>query len=251
MPIQASFPKVADQILNYNKNIVDILTKINSIATTTDPTVSLQIFNENGVLKSYNVPSVNSLKSEIDRLNNNINSMYSIDTTGSLIQTSPNNFKRVITVDLNREPNPIQNLGSVNTFKSTPNWFFDSMLNPMLNVEFDLSGQIEDNVRKVQVRRYIVDFNKDTAGNYTNLAQSALNSFNSLFRGKIDIMKTFETKELFGKLDEMGIIYTVDNNPSPEKIEKLKKSIEKRDLRIKQMVEDYNSGKFDEVIKSL
>ena len=187
MPIQASFPKVADQILNYNKNIVDILTKINSIATTTDPTVSLQIFNENGVLKTYNVPSVNSLKSEIDRLNNNINSMYSIDTTGSLIQTSPNNFKRVITVDLNREPNPIQNLGSVNTFKSTPNWFFDSMLNPMLNVEFDLSGQIEDNVRKVQVRRYIVDFNKDTAGNYTNLAQSALNSFNSLFRGNSSI----------------------------------------------------------------
>ena len=187
MPIQSSFPKVADQILNYNKNIVDILTKINSIATTTDPTVSLQIFNENGVLKSYNVPSVNSLKSEIDRLNNNINSMYSIDTTGSLIQTSPNNFKRVITVDLNREPNPIQNLGSVNTFKSTPNWFFDSMLNPMLNVEFDLSGQIEDNVRKVQFRRYIVDFNKDTSGNYTNLGQSALNSFNTLFRGNSSI----------------------------------------------------------------
>jgi hypothetical protein len=64
-------------------------------------------------------------------------------------------------------------------------------------------------------------------------------------------MKKIETKELFGKLDEMGISYTVDNNPSPEKIEKLKKSIEKRDLRIKQMVEDYNSGKFDEVIKSL
>jgi hypothetical protein len=187
MPIQASFPKVADQILNYNKNIVDILTKINSIATTTDPTVSLQIFNENGVLKSYNVPSVNSLKSEIDRLNNNINSMYSIDTTGSLIQTSPNNFKRVITVDLNREPNPIQNLGSVNNFKSTPNWFFDSMLNPMLNVEFDLSGQIEDNVRKVQFRRYIVDFNKDSAGNFTNLGQSALNSFNTLFRGNSSI----------------------------------------------------------------
>ena len=187
MPIQASFPKVADQILNYNKNIVDILTKINSIATTTDPTVSLQIFNENGVLKSYNVPSVNSLKSEIDRLNNNINSMYSIDTTGSLIQTSPNNFKKVITVDLNREPNPISSLGSVNTFVATPNWFFDSMLNPMLNVEFNLSGQVEDNVRKVQIRRYIVDFSKDTAGNFTNLGQSALNSFNTLFRGNSSI----------------------------------------------------------------
>lgn len=187
MPIQASFPKVADQILNFNKNIVDILSKINTIATTTDPTISLQILNENGVLKNYNIPSVNSLKSEIDRLNNNINSMYSIDTTGSLIQTSPNNFKKVITVDLNREPNPISSLGSVNTFIATPNWFFDSMLNPMLNVEFNLSGQVEDNVRKVQVRRYIVDFSKDTAGNFTNLGQSALNSFNSLFRGNSSI----------------------------------------------------------------
>ena len=187
MPIQSSFPKVADQILNFNKNIVDILTKINTIATTTDPTISLQILNENGVLKNYNIPSVNSLKSEIDRLNNNINSMYSIDTTGSLIQTSPNNFKKVITVDLNREPNAISSLGSVSTFVASPNWFFDSMLNPMLNVEFDLSGQVEDNVRKIQFRRYIVDFSKDTAGNFTNLGQSALNSFNNLFRGNSSI----------------------------------------------------------------
>ena len=99
--IQSSFPKVADQILNFNKNIVDILTKINTLTTTTDPSVSLQIFNDNGVLKTFNMPSINSLKSEIDRLNNNINSLYSIDTTGSMIQTSPNTFKKVITVDLN------------------------------------------------------------------------------------------------------------------------------------------------------
>ena len=64
-------------------------------------------------------------------------------------------------------------------------------------------------------------------------------------------MKTFETKEFLNELDKMGVVYAIDSNPSPEKIERLKKSIEKRDLRIKQMVEDYNSGKFDEVIKSL
>ena len=64
-------------------------------------------------------------------------------------------------------------------------------------------------------------------------------------------MKTFETKEFLNELDKMGVVYPIDSNPSPEKIERLKKSIEKRDLRIKQMVEDYNSGKFDEVIKSL
>ena len=190
MAIQSSFPKVADQVISFNKNIVDILTKINSVTTTTEPSVNVQIFDDNGVLRNFAIPSVNSLKSEIDRLNNNINSLYSIDTTGSLIQTSPNNFKKLITVDLNREPAPIANLGTVNSFKATNNWFFDSMLNPMLSVEIDLSGQVEDNVRKVQVRRYIVDFAKDANGTITNTGQAALNSFNQLFRNTSNIIIT-------------------------------------------------------------
>lgn len=190
MAIQSSFPKVADQVISFNKNIVDILTKINSVTTTTEPSVNVQIFDDNGVLRNFAIPSVNSLKSEIDRLNNNINSLYSIDTTGSLIQTSPNNFKKLITVDLNREPAPIASLGTVNSFKATNNWFFDSMLNPMLSVEIDLSGQVEDNVRKVQIRRYIVDFAKDANGTITNTGQAALNSFNQLFRNTSNIVIT-------------------------------------------------------------
>jgi hypothetical protein len=187
MAISSSFPKVADQILSFNKNIIDILSKINTLTTTTEPSVNLQVYNENGVMKSFNIPSINSLKAEIDRLNNNINSLYSIDITGSMIQTSPNTFKKVITVDLNREPGTISSLGEITTFKSKPNWFFDSMLNPMINIEIDLSGQIEDNVRKVFTRRYIVDFAKDSSGNLTSLGQSALNSFNTLFRGNSTI----------------------------------------------------------------
>ena len=65
------------------------------------------------------------------------------------------------------------------------------------------------------------------------------------------VMKTFETKEFIKELDKMGVVYTIDSNPSPEKIERIKKSIERRDERLKQMVEDYRSGKFDDVIKSL
>ena len=190
MAIQSSFPKVADQVISFNKNIVDILTKINSVTTTTEPSVNVQIFDDNGVLRNFSIPSVTSLKAEIDRLNNNINSLYSIDTTGSLIQTSPNNFKKLITVDLNREPAPIASLGTVNSFKATNNWFFDSMLNPMLSVEMDLSGQVEDNVRKVQIRRYIVDFAKDANGTITNTGQAALNAFNQLFRSNSSIVIT-------------------------------------------------------------
>lgn len=191
MAIQSSFPKVADQVLTFNKNVVEILSKINSLVATTDSSSSLQITDESGVIRTFTLPSFNSLKADIDRLNNNINSLYSIDAAGALIATdNTNRFKKIITVDLNREPGDITSLGIVTQFKSSPNWFFDSLLDPMLSVEFDLSGQIENNVRKCQVRRYMVDFARDVDGNLTNLGQSALNSFNSNFVGNSNIVVT-------------------------------------------------------------
>jgi hypothetical protein len=189
MAIQSSFPRVADQVINFNKNIVDILSKLDSLTKTEDSTVSFQIFDNNGVLRNFTLPSFTSLKSEIDRLNNNINSLYSIDATGSMIQpSSQNKFKKIITVDLNREPLPVDSLGTFETFKSTPNWFFDSLMDPMISVEVDLSSEIEDNVRKCQVRRFIVDFAKNVDGTLTPLGQSALNSFNDRFRNNANIV---------------------------------------------------------------
>ncbi len=191
MAVQSSFPKVADQILTFNKNVVEILSKINTIVISPESSTNVQITDESGVLRSFTLPSFSSLKADIDRLNNNINSLYSIDAAGALIATdNVNSFKKIITVDLNREPIEVTSLGIVNQFKSSPNWFFDSLLDPLLSVEFDLSGQIEDNVRKCQVRRYIVEFARDVDGNLTNLGQSALNSFNTNFVGNSNIVVT-------------------------------------------------------------
>ena len=188
MAIQSSFASVAEQVASFNTNIVEILSKINSLSTTTNPSVEVRIFDSNGVLNTYSLPSFTYLKSEIERLNNSINSLYSIDTTGALIQTtSQNQFKKIITVDLNREPNPITELNVVREFKTEKNWFFDGLLNPILKIEFDLSDKIENNVRKCLIRRYILDFSRNPDGSFTSLGQSALESFNRLFREKIDI----------------------------------------------------------------
>lgn len=187
--VQSSFPKVADQILNFNKNVIETLSKITSLTTTSDSTISLQLYDENGVLRSFTLPSFTSLKADIDRLNNNINSLYGIDSVGSIIQTSSQNkFKKIITVDLNRDPVPVSSLGLVSNFKSSPNWFFDSLMDPMVSVEVDLSGKIENNVRKCLVRRYIIDFDKNGDKSLTTFGQSALNSFNQLFGGNPDIL---------------------------------------------------------------
>jgi hypothetical protein len=188
MAIQSSFATVAEQIASFNSNIVEVLSKINSLSTTTNPSVEVRIFDTNGVLNTYSLPSFTFLKSEIERLNNSINSLYSIDTTGALIQTtSQNQFKKIITVDLNREPNPVSELETVREFKTEKNWIFDGLLNPILKIEFDLTDKIENNVRKCLIRRYIIDFVKDADGNLTTLGQSALNSYNQLYREKVDI----------------------------------------------------------------
>ena len=191
MPIQSSFPTVADQVISSNKNIIEILGQINSLVTTEDSSVNIKIYDENGVLRTFAVPSFNSLKGEIDRLNNNINSLYSIDAAGAMIATSnQNKYKKIITVDLNREPNAVGAIGSVTKFKAVNNWFFDGLMSPIISVELDLTGKVENNVRKIQSRRYIVNFAKDATGALTSLGQSALNSFNTLFRGSSSILIT-------------------------------------------------------------
>ena len=70
MPIKSSYPVVADQIVAYNKNVLEILSKINSLATTQEPSVEVRIFDMDGVIKTYNLPSFTYLKSEIERINN-------------------------------------------------------------------------------------------------------------------------------------------------------------------------------------
>lgn len=189
MAINSSFPRIADQVLLLNKNMVETLSKISSLTTTKDSTVSITIYDENGVLRNFTLPSFSSLKNDIDRLNNNINSLYSIDAQGSMIQTSSQNqWKKIITVDLNRDPNPISSIGEISSFKSSPNWFFDSLMDPMISIELDLSDKIEDNVRKCLSRRYIIDFEKNADGSFTLNAQSALNSFNQLFKDNSNII---------------------------------------------------------------
>ena len=188
MSARSSFPAVAEQIITYNKNLTEILSKINALQTTTEPVINVQIVDASGVITQYSLPSFSYLKGEIDRLSNNINSLYNLNTSGALVsESSGNKFKKVITIDLNKEPSPISELQVITTFKSSKNWIFDGLMNPMLSVELDLSGKIEDNVRKCLVRRYIVDFAIDAAGNLTPLGQSALNSFNTKWNGKSNI----------------------------------------------------------------
>lgn len=191
MAIQSSYTSVAEQVINFNNNVVNLLSNINTLITSSEPAITINITDQSGVARQFSLPSFGFLKSEIDRLNNNINSIYSINDAGALIQPSNGTrFRKVVTVDLNREPNDVNNLNLLSTFVQRKNWFFDSLMNPQIFVELDLSNKIENNVRKILCRRYIPDFAKDPSGGFTPLGQAALNSFNLTFRNKNNF--TFE-----------------------------------------------------------
>ena len=183
MAIQYSFGKVAEQIVTFNNNLVETLSKLNQLVTSTEQSLIVNITDQAGIVRQFSVPSIGFLKSEIDRLNNNINSMYNIDSGGALIQPSTSNkFRKVVSVDLNKEPSDIPSLNTFSSFVSGKNWFFEGLMNPQIFVEIDLSGKVEDNVRKVLSRRYIVEFEKDANGVRTGLGEAALSGFNRLYK---------------------------------------------------------------------
>lgn len=188
MAIQYSFSKVAEQIVTFNSNLVDTLSKINQLVTSTEQSLIVNITDQSGIVRQFSLPSIGFLKAEIDRLNNNINAIYNIDGGGSLIQpTTSNNFRKVVTVDLNKEPADLSSLNAVSNFYSAKNWFFEGMMNPQIFVELDLTGKIENNVRKVLSRRYIVQFQTDSNGVRTSNGESALSAFNRNYKGNTSI----------------------------------------------------------------
>tara|TARA_R110000772_G_scaffold20466_2_gene56722 strand:+ start:38219 stop:41605 length:3387 start_codon:yes stop_codon:yes gene_type:complete len=182
-----SFATVAEQIINYNNNTLNLLTKMNSLMLSNDSSVDIDFTDNNRKLTTYDVPSWGFLTQEIQRMNNNINSLFSINEVGSIIQTADNVYKKLILVDLNTEPSQIGSLNSISKFESERNHFFDGLLNPNLKIKINLNNKVEDDVREVLVRRYILELERDEDGALTKNGLTALNSFNTNFRGKSNI----------------------------------------------------------------
>lgn len=189
-----SFAILAEQVVKNNKNSLEIMAKLDQLVSSNDSTVDVVLMDETGNPITYSFPTVGFLKSEIERINTNVQTLASISTNGAFIRDADNAFKKIIVADLNREPNSLSALNTVTDFRSDKNWFFDALLNPLLSVVVDLTDKVEDNVRKCLTRRYIVKFSQNEDGSLTSLGESARNSFNELFKGRQDVgLEEFET----------------------------------------------------------
>jgi hypothetical protein len=183
-----SYHTVAEQIINYNNNVVQILEQINSLATTTQATLNLTITDSAGNLQYVSVPSFSNLLNQIKILTNNVNTLYGLNNNGSIIQTGPNSFQRIITVDLNLEPADISGLSIPTNFVSERNYIVDNLMDPELFINIDLTGKIDNDTREILYIKYLIGFETDINGNLTSAGNSALSSFNSTYNGQTNIV---------------------------------------------------------------
>ena len=179
-----SFVSFLEQIALLNKNSVEIITKLNDVVSSNQDVVSVDMVEPDGTTAKYQLPSVGYLKKQVDIANANIRKLSGLQADNSVIIIDGKSSKKIQSIDINREPSPITTLNNVTKFQEHNNWFFESLINPLLTVELDLAGKVDDHVKKILSRRYIVKFEKNDDGTLTTNGQTSLTDFKNIFLNK-------------------------------------------------------------------
>lgn len=188
MTSQNNLSDLLSKLLTLNKNSVESFSKVNEAVTSDSETVTINIENADGSTETFTIPSFGYLKNSIERLNNNLNAVANINGGGSTVRLSDGTYRKVLTSRLPSEAPTITRMNSVNTFKVKSNYFFENMMNPLLCVTIDLTGQIPQSTENVVVRRYILDTDTDQkeAIFQTEFAQKPNIDYNTFLQTLVD-----------------------------------------------------------------
>lgn len=145
------------QLLLLSNNSIESFAKINEAVTSDAESVTVNVENPDGSVDTFTIPSFGWLKNSIERLNNNINAMSNITGAGSTVRLSDGTYRKIVTAKLPSEAATITKLGTVNNFKIKSNYFFENMMNPLLCVTIDLTGQVKPDTDKLVVKRFLLD----------------------------------------------------------------------------------------------
>jgi hypothetical protein len=188
-----SFIQMLEQIAVLNKNSVEILSKLSDVVGSKDNNIIVNYLDNDGSTSTFNLPSVGFLKQEIDVANSNIKKLSNLDSDETVVINEKYTSRKIKSIDLNREPKQITNINLISNFEQNNNWFFESLMTPLLTVEINLDDKIDESVKKVLSRRYIIQFEKDVNGDYTTAGLSSKNDFENKFLYKNDItIKDFQ-----------------------------------------------------------
>lgn len=191
-----SISTLLPQMLRMFNNSLESFEKVNQAITSSRDSVTVNIQNEDGTTSRVTIPSFGYLKNSVDRLQANINTITNVNGTDSSIRLADGTFRKLVLAKLPTEAKDLTSINSVNEFNIKPNWFFEELINPLLYVSFDITGQAPIDTERAIVQRFILDTN----------TQSKINYFENQYNGRADI--DYDT--FLQQIVEKNIAYVLD-----------------------------------------
>ena len=184
------------ELLRLFNNSLESFEKVNQAITSSRDSVTVNIQNQNGTNSRVTIPSFGYLKNSVDRLQTNINTITNLTGSDSSIRLADGTFRKLVLAKLPTEAADLTTMTSVNEFSVKPNWFFEELINPLLFVSFDITGQAPIDTERTIVKRFILDTN----------TQSKINFFDSNYNGIANI----DYNTFLQQIVEKNISYVLD-----------------------------------------
>ena len=172
-----SISTLLPELLRLFNNSLESFERVNQAITSSQESVTINIQNEDGTLSRLTIPSFGYLKNSINRLDNNIQTITNVNGGASSVRLADGTFRKLVLAKLPTEAPNLTAINSINEFNIKPNWFFEELINPLLYISFDLTGQVPIDTEKAIIQRYILDAN----------TQAKIQFFENTFNGKSDI----------------------------------------------------------------
>lgn len=191
-----SISTMLPELLRLFNNSLESFEKVNQAITSSNESVTINIQNNNGTNSRVTIPSFGFLKNSVDRLQSNIDTITNVNGSNSSIRLADGTFRKLVLAKLPTEARDLNSINSVENFNIKPNWFFEELINPLLYVSFDLTGQVPIDTERAIVQRYILNTN----------TQSKINYFSDSFEGRADI----DYNDFLQQIVERNISYVLD-----------------------------------------
>ncbi len=191
-----SFSSLIAQFLRLQKNSLEIINKLNDVATTPKDSVEIEFLMDDNTSENIQIPSYGFLKSEINRLDQNILALSGMEDNTANIRKSDGTVAKIYQATVLKDPNSPSSLQVPATFQARNNWFFESFLNPLLYIAIDVENQIPSNSERVMVKRIIANTQTDAQKQY----------FDANIKGRNDLTDT----DYIAALESQGIPYFTD-----------------------------------------
>ena len=201
MYTQNSISSLVAQFLRLQKNALEIINGLNQVATSTNDNVEIQLLDEFGFPTTSSIPAYGYLRSQIQRLDSNIEALAGLGENFSTIRNPDGTYSQIYKAEPLRDPLPLVGLPVPSTFATKDNWFYESFLSPLLYINVDVTGQIPDSADRILLKRIIANTTTDAQNIY----------FDQNLKGRNDITES----EFINDLTQAGIGYFTDEDTIP------------------------------------